>query len=978
MKASTRRKVSYVVKQRNEEQAHCLGVNSLALDPNTLEASADNTAVGGVLYSAGRDGVVAGWDIHMKFKREQEPSPIAVKDKWVLDREMLNSAPRATCKVFSQMHTDWVNDIAVCEGGTCVVSASSDRTVKLWKPYSDAPNTAHTIGWHTDYVKCLAYASKADWIASAGLDKKMNIWDIEHCKAALTIDAVASKSTQSCTNDTSGTEAKLVVARHDDSSKSSIYALAINPMGTILATGSPEKVVRLWDTRSGKRIGKLTGHTDNIRALLISDDGQVILSGSSDSTIKLWSVKSQRCLATYETHTDSVWALYSDHPDLKTFYAGSRDGLVTKTEVSSTDASLSSESECIGLFKEKSGVVKIVALQDAYVWTATSSSSVNRWLSIPSRETRQVLMRSEYNPEIPASAVVKLPHSKTTFSSQVPDPFLGSDNLTLYAGSIMSIPVSYHEDDVDSTETLVPVREIPDDVIEGKPGIVSHLVLQNRRQVLTQDTNGDIALWDLVKAITVQLHEFNCFDCEMYADEADLPKEYEIRDDQRSRDRIYDLSTGLIFKHCLVNIGKWVLANLFFKFIDTELKHRVNDAVKCDTDADGKVARISPPLGKLDQASQASQEIGSPEKQGNVVPSTPVRIVQKKPRKEINGPSPLKLPLTAITTNGDQSPFHPSSEAAQNNEMFRGPYTAPPTTGHQFDYFSGTHHVPQRRDSSVQIPPPAALTNGSTSPTSSNFINRLKNLSVKAKLSRIPSNEATASELEGSEKQVNTYTEEDEAAQSKQNSDDDDPSTEATVGAGSAEEKVTELYNPPNTDEFPPLPIPPATTIIIAEESAEASTGMDLYRGTVATAGDDAELIVKHAPSWLLSYLLYSKTPNKETVKLTFILKRSENTSLPELPGGPSNRLLANRVLRVRKLIQYVAEKLNIDPAHTDKIELLCGDTVLAPTTTLATIKQHILKSSGDIPLSYRNKDEGEQVQGSSSSTAMSLQAGAK
>lgn len=60
------------------------------------------------------------------------------------------------------------------------------------------------------------------------------------------------------------------------SSKCSIYALAVNPTGTLLASGSPEKVVRLWDPRSGKRISKLTGHTDNIRALLISDDGQYV------------------------------------------------------------------------------------------------------------------------------------------------------------------------------------------------------------------------------------------------------------------------------------------------------------------------------------------------------------------------------------------------------------------------------------------------------------------------------------------------------------------------------------------------------------------------------------------------------------------------------------------------------------------------------------------------------------------------------
>lgn len=68
----------------------------------------------------------------------------------------------------------------------------------------------------------------------------------------------------------------------------------------------------------------------------------------------------------------------------------------------------------------------------------------------------------------------------------------------------------------------------------------------------------------------------------------------------------------------------------------------------------------------------------------------------------------------------------------------------------------------------------------------------------------------------------------------------------------------------------------------------------------------------------------------------------------------PNNRLLANRVLRVRKLIQYISEKLSIEDESS--VELLCGETILTPTMTLAAIKQHILKTSGDIPLCYRLK----------------------
>lgn len=52
--------------------------------------------------------------------------------------------------------------------------------------------------------------------------------------------------------------------------------MATDPYGHLLATGGPERVIRTWDPRSGKRTGKLVGHTDNIRAILMSEDGRYV------------------------------------------------------------------------------------------------------------------------------------------------------------------------------------------------------------------------------------------------------------------------------------------------------------------------------------------------------------------------------------------------------------------------------------------------------------------------------------------------------------------------------------------------------------------------------------------------------------------------------------------------------------------------------------------------------------------------------
>lgn len=61
-----------------------------------------------------------------------------------------------------------------------MISCSSDRTMKLWHPHkTSAP---HTIGYHTDYIKALAYASGPGWVASGGFDRKIALWDVKECR----------------------------------------------------------------------------------------------------------------------------------------------------------------------------------------------------------------------------------------------------------------------------------------------------------------------------------------------------------------------------------------------------------------------------------------------------------------------------------------------------------------------------------------------------------------------------------------------------------------------------------------------------------------------------------------------------------------------------------------------------------------------------------------------------------------------------
>jgi WD40 repeat protein len=70
--------------------------------------------------------------------------------------------------------------------------------------------------------------------------------------------------------------------------------VVFSPGGRILATGSDDWTVRLWnvtDPAHPTPLGSpLTGHTHSIRSVAFSPDGHTLASGSDDQTVRLWHI----------------------------------------------------------------------------------------------------------------------------------------------------------------------------------------------------------------------------------------------------------------------------------------------------------------------------------------------------------------------------------------------------------------------------------------------------------------------------------------------------------------------------------------------------------------------------------------------------------------------------------------------------------------------------------------------------------------
>ncbi len=268
-------------------------------------------------------------------------------------------------------------------------------------------------------------------MASAGLDKAIFLWDVN------TLTALTASNNTVTTSSLNG-------------NRDSIYSLAMNSAGTVIVSGSTEKVLRVWDPRNCSKLMKLKGHTDNVKALILSRDGTQCISGSSDGTIKLWSLGQQRCITTFYHHDEGVWALQTNDSFSHLFSAG-RDKNIWYTDLRNPDNRTL-------VCSESAPVLKMIYVPEhGGLWTSTSESNVKYW---------------------DVSQVDSAP------------PVKGSSNVTSRSAATAA-----------ADKPLVPN---PDFTIRGGSSIKQYHILNNKRHILTKDTDSNVALYDVLKAQKVE------------------------------------------------------------------------------------------------------------------------------------------------------------------------------------------------------------------------------------------------------------------------------------------------------------------------------------------------------------------------------------------------------------------------------------------------------------------------------------------
>ena len=106
-----------------------------------------------------------------------------------------------------------------------------------------------------------------------------------------------------------------------------VWSVAFSPDGQMLASGSFDQTVRLWDIGTEQLLHTLTGHTNDVNSVAFSPNGETLVSGSWDGTIRLWNPNTGKHKRTLTDHKGGV-ASVTFNPDGKTLASGSADQTV--------------------------------------------------------------------------------------------------------------------------------------------------------------------------------------------------------------------------------------------------------------------------------------------------------------------------------------------------------------------------------------------------------------------------------------------------------------------------------------------------------------------------------------------------------------------------------------------------------------------------------------------------------------------------
>ncbi len=173
-------------------------------------------------------------------------------------------------------HKNRVNSASFSPDGTRVVTASFDKTARVWDAASSKP-----IGEplrHDGAVNSASFSPDGTRVVTASFDKTARVWD--------------AASGQPLGEP----------LRHKDIVRSASFS----PDGTRVVTASEDKTARMWDAASSKPIGEPLRHDGAVNSASFSPDGTRVVTANDDKTAQMWDAASSKPIGEPLRHDGAV------------------------------------------------------------------------------------------------------------------------------------------------------------------------------------------------------------------------------------------------------------------------------------------------------------------------------------------------------------------------------------------------------------------------------------------------------------------------------------------------------------------------------------------------------------------------------------------------------------------------------------------------------------------------------------------------
>ncbi|HZF10095.1 MAG TPA: CHAT domain-containing protein [Thermoanaerobaculia bacterium] len=226
-------------------------------------------------------------------------------------------------------HTAGVGFASFSPDGTRVVTASWDQTARIWN--ATTGQLIATLTGHTNEVFAASFSPDGTRVVTASKDNTARIWDAgtDQPLATLTGHTAAVWAASFSPDGT-----RVVTASWDKTARiwnaatgqliatlightNAVTAASFSPDGTRVVTASYDKTARIWNAATGQSIATLTGHTNAVTATSFSPDGTRVVSASDDKTARIWNAATGQPLATLTGHTSAVTAAYFSPDDTR-------------------------------------------------------------------------------------------------------------------------------------------------------------------------------------------------------------------------------------------------------------------------------------------------------------------------------------------------------------------------------------------------------------------------------------------------------------------------------------------------------------------------------------------------------------------------------------------------------------------------------------------------------------------------------------